>query len=104
MKSTWNVHGKCEKFAFGTQRNLYSTDLHLGFDVGVTQILGLALGITQIFAFLDITCCYPKRKILAFGVLTNTTPQRENVASQWNIGLEMPMSHVIPAIYPCTRV
>ena len=53
MKSTQktrNVHGQCKKFAFGTQRNLYSTDLRLGFASGVTQILGLASGV---FAFLD---------------------------------------------------
>ena len=56
MKSTqktWNVHGQRKKFAFGTQCNLYSTDLRLGFVSGVTQILGLASGVKQIFAFLD---------------------------------------------------
>ena len=46
-------HGQHEKFAFGTQRNLYSTDLHLGLALGVNQTLGLALGVTQIFALLD---------------------------------------------------
>ena len=30
---------------FGTQRNLYSTDLRLGFALGITQILGLASGV-----------------------------------------------------------
>ena len=48
-----NVHGQRVKLAFGTQRNLYSTDLRWGFALGVTQILGLASGVTQIFAFLD---------------------------------------------------
>ena len=38
---------------FGTQRNLYSTDLHWGFALGVTQILGLTSGVRHIFAFLD---------------------------------------------------
>ena len=38
-------------FAFGTQRNLYSIDLRLGFASGVTLILGFALGVKQIFAF-----------------------------------------------------
>ena len=50
-----NVHAQREKFVFGTQRNLYSTDLHLGFALGLTQTLGLASGVwrrvTQIFAF-----------------------------------------------------
>ena len=32
-------------FAFGTQRNLYSTDLRWGFALGETQILGLASGV-----------------------------------------------------------
>ena len=50
MKSTQkklNVHAQREKFAFGTQRNLHSTDLRLGFALGVTQILGLASGLRQ---------------------------------------------------------
>ena len=47
MKSTQNLM-KCtlptpKKFALGTQRNPYCTDWHWGF----------ALGVTQIFAFLD---------------------------------------------------
>ena len=56
MKSTQktlNVHGQGKKFAFGTQHNLYSTDLCLGFASGVTEILGLASGVKQIFLFLD---------------------------------------------------
>ena len=41
-----------ENFAFGTQRNLYSTDSCWGF----------ALGVTQISAFLDTNMLvYPKR-------------------------------------------
>ena len=42
QKKTSNVHGQLEKFAFGTQHNLYSTDLHLVSAWGVMQILGLA--------------------------------------------------------------
>ena len=38
----------------GTQRiNLYPTDWRWGFALGVTEILGLASGVMQIFAFLD---------------------------------------------------
>ena len=33
-KKTWNVHGQRENFAFGTQRNLYSTDWRWGFALG----------------------------------------------------------------------
>ena len=38
MKSTqkiWNVHTQREKFAFGTQRNLYSTVLCWGLALGL---------------------------------------------------------------------
>ena len=37
----------------GPQRNLYSIDWHWCLAIGLTQILGLASGVTQIFAFLD---------------------------------------------------
>ena len=43
-----NVHCQRDNFALGTQCNLYSTDSPWGFLLGVTQILGLALGETQI--------------------------------------------------------
>ena len=43
------MHMAPEKFAFGTQCNLYSTDLRLGLVSGVTQNLGLASGVKQIF-------------------------------------------------------
>ena len=49
----WNAHGQRENFAFGTQRNLYSTDSRLGLASGETQILGFALGVKQILAFLN---------------------------------------------------
>ena len=61
------------KRTFGTQRNLYSTGSRWGFTLGETQILGLALGVTRIFAFLDT-------KMLVY--------QTQNgFALQWNIGL-----------------
>ena len=56
MKSTQkteNVHGQCENFALGIQRDLYSTDSCQGFALGVTLVLLFALGVTQILAFLD---------------------------------------------------
>ena len=37
-----------QDFCVGTQRNLYSTGLCLGFALGKTQTLGFALGVTQI--------------------------------------------------------
>ena len=55
-----------ENFAFGTQRNLYSTDLHLGFTLGAAN-----------FRF-GIECFGDFRYQHASGF-----------ASQWNIGLKM---------------
>ena len=42
-----------KNFAFGTQHNLYSTDLHWELALGVMQSLCFAFGVTQILAFLD---------------------------------------------------
>ena len=51
MKYTWPTPAFC----VGTQRQLYSTDWRRGLASGLTQILGLALGVwrreTQIFTF-----------------------------------------------------
>ena len=72
MKSTQkkerNVHGQRENIAFGTQNNLYSTDLRWGFALGVTQILNFALGVTQILAFLDTNMLVFPTQNLALGV------------------------------------
>ena len=69
MKSTPRkklyVHGQ-----FGTQRNLYSTDLRWNFALGVMQILTFTLGITQILAFLDTNMLVFPTLILAFGGLS----------------------------------
>ena len=40
MKYTWPTPA----FSVGTQRNLYSTDWRRGLALGLTQVLGLALG------------------------------------------------------------
>ena len=48
-------------------RKIY-TDWHWGFALGETQILGLASGVTQIFAFLDTNMLVSQRKIVALGV------------------------------------
>ena len=56
-------------FVFGTQHNLYSTDLRLGFVLGVTQILGLASGLRPIFACLDTNMLvYPTQNVRVGGV------------------------------------
>ena len=57
MKCTW----PSEKFALGTQCNLYSIGLCWDFALGVTQILCFGFGVTQILAFLDTNMLvYPK--------------------------------------------
>ena len=49
----WNVHGQRKKFAFGTQRHLYSTDWRWELASGVTQIL--ALGNAKIYQHVGIS-------------------------------------------------
>ena len=48
-----NVHGQRENFAFGTQRNLYSTDSRCVYALGDNANFSVPLGLTQISAFLD---------------------------------------------------
>ena len=70
MKSTpikWNVHGQRRNFAFGTQRNLYSTDSRWGF----------ALGVTQISVFSDTNMLVFPTRNFALKVLANARTQRE---------------------------
>ena len=55
-----------------TQHNLHSTDSSWGFALGVKEVLGLAMGVMQILAFLD----------------TNAN----GFASQWNIGFTLNLS------------
>ena len=100
MKSTqktWNVHGQHEKFAFSTQRNLYSTDLRLGLASGVTQILGLASGVKHIFAFLDINMLVsPKQNCGVGGLGQRKAPtQKCCVAVEYrlNTGLVLNVPH-----------
>ena len=77
MKKKRNVHAQREKFAFGTQRNLYSTDLRWGFALGITQLLSLALGLRQIFAFSDTNMLvYPMQNSRVGAVTQRQTPAR----------------------------
>ena len=70
-----------QKFCVGTQCNLYSTGLRLGFASGKSQPLGFASGknaknwrhLTQKIP----TCWDPQRKSLASGLLPNANPQRQ---------------------------
>ena len=60
---------------FGTQRNLYSTDLRWGFALGETQILGLASGVMQIFMFLDTNMLvYPTQNYSVGGLSQRQDP------------------------------
>ena len=68
MKSTWPMPALC----LGDPT--HSTCLHWELAFGVTQILGLALQVTQILAFLDThMLVYPTQE--SFGVLPNANPQ-----------------------------
>ena len=67
VKCTWPM----PKFCVGTQRNLYSTGLHLGFASGKTQLLGFAFYPTRNLKFVspnakDINMLV--RKVLSFAL------------------------------------
>ena len=74
MKCTWPTPELC----VGTQRNLYSIGLRLGFASGKTQILGFVSGKTQIRGFANAKFWRP-------GYCPTPTPNARNFASQWNI-------------------
>ena len=82
MKCTWPT----PEFCVGTQRNLYSTGLRLGFASGKTQIRGFALA--------------PRYQHIAKfwrgGYCPTPTPSARYFASQWNIGFNIPISDYAP--------
>ena len=67
-----NVHVQCKKFAFGTQRNLYSTDLRWGFCIRCLVFASPNARDTDILVF--------------FAVGNAKVPNTNGFASQWNIG------------------
>ena len=83
---TKNMKCTCptREISLGSQRNLYSTDLRWGFALGVTQILGLALGFgvggnanfrfgvggKPVFAFLDTNMFVSPRRNCGVGGLS----------------------------------
>ena len=95
MKSTQkiNVHAQSKDSTPGTQRNLYSTGLRLGFVSGKTQLLGFASGKTRKI------CVIQHRRYQHVGILASgeakvssfasgnaKVPNASSFASQWNIG------------------
>ena len=61
--------------------------MYMANALGVTQILGLALGETQILVFLDINMLVSPRQNCGGGGLKPTPGPNENgFASQWNVG------------------
>ena len=80
MKCTWPM----PEFCVGSQRNLYSTGLRLGFASGKTQLLGFASGKTQ--------TNYAKHVgIFASGDVK--VPNASSFALQWNIGFKLSVKH-----------
>ena len=69
-KCTWPT----PEFCVGTQRNLYSNGLRLGFASGKTQILGLASGV---FAFLDTNMLVSPRGKCGVGGVSPARTRRE---------------------------
>ena len=86
MKCTWPT----PEFCVGTQHNLYSTGLCLGFALVKMQILGFASAKTQIKGF-ALAPKYqhvgiPNAKFWRWGHCPTPTPDARYFASQWNIG------------------
>ena len=67
-------------------RNLYSTDLCLGYASGVMQILGLASGVKQIFVFLNINMLVSPTRNSGVEGLDQCNAPTKKCASQRNIG------------------
>ena len=95
MKSTpkkRNVHGQRKKFAFRTQRHLYSTDRRWGLVSGIMQILGLASGVMQILALGNAKIYQhvgiSNAKFWRRGHCPTPISNARYFASQWNIGFK----------------
>ena len=70
--------------------NVYNLSYIPLIRVGVAQILGLALGITQILAFLDNNMLvYPTQNCGVGGLSQHKDPNANGFASQWNIGFNV---------------
>ena len=93
MKSTQkkrNVHCQREHFAFGTQRNLYSTDLRLGLASGIEQILSLASGgLANFRVFRYQHVGIGNARLGRWVSRPMPGPNTNGFASQWNIGLKI---------------
>ena len=90
VKCTWPT----PEFCVGTQRNLYSTGLHLGFVSGKTQLLGFASGKTRkIQRYRDtnllVFFALGNAKVLSSALGDAKVPDASSFASQWNIGLTL---------------
>ena len=69
---------------------IFSTDLHWDFELELTQILGLALGVTQILPFLGTNMLvHPMRNCGVGGLKPTRGPNANDFLSQWNIGLRV---------------
>ena len=71
MKSTWPMR----KFCIGDPTQTIFHWLALGFHVGVTQILGLALGVTHILTFLDTNMLVSAKQKSGVGGITQRQHQ-----------------------------
>ena len=82
MKCTWPM----ENFAFGTQRNLYSIDLHLGFTLGATNFtFGIECFGDFRYQHVGIGNAKSSHRVCN----PRQGPDASGFASQWNIGLKM---------------
>ena len=91
MKSTQKtrkVHGQCKSFALGTQHNLYSTDSRWGFALGDAKKFALPNAKdTNMLVYFALG----NAKVLSFALGNAKVPNTNGFASQWNIGLRLPL-------------
>ena len=104
MKYTWPTPAFC----VGTQSNLYSTDWRRGLALGLTQILGLALGVwrreTQIFTFRYQHVGIPNAKLWHQGHCPTPAPDARYFVFWWNIGFRREYVWICDCICEMKRV
>ena len=82
---------------FGTQRNLYSTDLRLGYTLGNANFR-FGVGCFRVFRYQHVGI--GNAKSLRWGCNPTQGPNASAFASQWNIGLTLRVFHIRFATMP----
>ena len=98
VECTWPT----PEFCVGTQRNLYSIGLCLGFASGKTQLLGFTLGKTQNIMSPNardtnmlVFFALGNAKVVSFVLADAKVPNTSSFAPQWNIIIRRPASALL---------